>query len=328
MGGKSFRLKAKLLLVDDSQPQGAAIKATLERLGYEVTWATSGIEALKLARTYRPDLVLLDVVMEDMDGFAVCRWLKVNNDTRDVPVIMLTVKGELQDRVEGLHIGADDYLAKPFEDQELEARIFAALRVKAIQSELKQRNAQLESMLHHVEALAMTDPLTGLFNRRRFRDILRREFAVTRRYKNSLSCIMVDLDHFKSINDRFGHESGDEVLKAVAHCLSQNLREVDLSARLGGEEFVLLLPHTPKDNAVMVAERMSKLVGKLRFGGTQAPFGITASFGVAGSIDVTTNDAEDLVRAADVALYDAKRRGRNCVSAYDPKMVEPPNPNT
>jgi DNA-binding response OmpR family regulator len=136
-------MKANLLLIDDSEAQSGQIKATLERLGYSVTCARSGVEGLKLARTGHPDLVLLDVVMADIDGFAVCRWLKMNADTREIPVIMLTVRTSLADRVEGLNIGADDYLAKPFEDAELEARIFAALRVKAAHTELRDRNQQL-----------------------------------------------------------------------------------------------------------------------------------------------------------------------------------------
>src|SRR3954447_10682958 len=143
-------MKANLLLIDDSAVQSTQIKHTLERLGYSVRHAASGVEGLKLAREKVPDLILLDVVMEDIDGFAVCRWLKVNSETRDVPVIMLTVRTSLTDRVTGLNIGADDYLAKPFADEELEARIFAALRVKATQSELRVRNQQLEAMLHSV----------------------------------------------------------------------------------------------------------------------------------------------------------------------------------
>ena len=258
-------LKAKLLLVEDSDSQGSHVKRTLEAMGYGVTWARSGIEGLKLARTDPPDLVILDVVMADVDGFAVCRWLKMHSETREIPIIMLTVRGELQDRIEGLNVGANDYLPKPFADEELEARIFAALRVRATQTELRERNQQLESMLHHVEALAITDALTGLFNRRRFSDVLRREFAVTRRYQNALSCLMVDIDHFKRINDRFGHEMGDRVLKEVAQALSQNLREVDLPARYGGEEFAILLPHTPKLNALVVAERIANRVRQLSF---------------------------------------------------------------
>jgi two-component system, cell cycle response regulator len=319
MGCRSFRdqsMKANLLLIDDSEAQSNKIKEALERLGYQVTVASSGVEGLRLARKTSPDLVLLDVVMADIDGFAVCRWLKMNAETRDIPVIMLTVRTALADRVEGLNIGADDYLAKPFEDQELEARIFAALRVKAAHSELRDRNQQLESMLHSVEALASTDALTGLFNRRRFADVLKREFAVTKRYKNTLSCLLLDLDHFKQINDRFGHDAGDQVLKEVARRITGSLREVDLAARYGGEEFVVLLPHTSKGDARIVAERLLKNVRKqdFTFGGEVVT--VTTSIGCAGNSDVDSSNPEDLVKAADVALYGAKKNGRNCIVMY------------
>jgi two-component system, cell cycle response regulator len=319
MGCRSFwdqSMKAKLLLVDDSEAQSNKIREALERLGYQVTVASSGVEGLRLARQTSPDLVLLDVVMPDIDGFAVCRWLKMNAETRDIPVIMLTVRTALADRVEGLNIGADDYLAKPFEDQELEARIFAALRVKAAHSELRDRNQQLESMLHSVEALASTDALTGLYNRRRFADVLRREFAVTKRYKNTLSCLLLDLDHFKQINDRFGHDAGDQVLKEVARRITGSLREVDLAARYGGEEFVVLLPHTSKGDARIVAERLLKNVRKqdFTFGGEVVT--VTTSIGCAGNADVESSNPEDLVKAADVALYGAKKNGRNCIVMY------------
>jgi diguanylate cyclase (GGDEF)-like protein len=309
-------MKANLLLIDDSEAQSTQICVALSRLGYRVTRASSGAEGLRLARTTSPDLVLLDVVMADIDGFAVCRWLKMNAETRDIPVIMLTVRTALADRVEGLNIGADDYLAKPFEDEELEARIFAALRVKATHTELKDRNQQLESMLHHVEALASTDALTGLFNRRRFADVLRREFAVTRRYKNTLSCLLLDLDHFKQVNDRFGHDAGDQVLKEVARRITGSLREVDLAARYGGEEFVILLPHTSKTDATIVAERLLKNVRKQEFNFGGELVTVTVSIGCAGNSDVSTSNPDDLVKVADVALYEAKKAGRNRVVIY------------
>jgi two-component system, cell cycle response regulator len=309
-------MKARILLIDDSEAQSNQIKAALERLGYEVARASSGMMGLQLARTTAPDLVLLDVVMADIDGFAVCRWLKMNAETRDIPVIMLTVRTALADRVEGLNIGADDYLAKPFEDEELEARIFAALRVKAAHTELRERNQQLESMLHSVEALASTDALTGLYNRRRFADVLKREFAVTKRYRNTLSCLLLDLDHFKQINDRFGHDAGDQVLKEVARRITGSLREVDLAARYGGEEFVVLLPHTSKADARIVAERLLKNVSKQEFNFGKAVLTVTTSIGVAGNSDVLSENAEELVKAADIALYEAKNAGRNRVVMY------------
>jgi diguanylate cyclase (GGDEF)-like protein len=304
-------MKANLLLIDDSQAQGGQIKAALERLGYAVTHASSGAEGLRLARETMPDLVLLDVVMPDLDGFTVCRWLKMNATTKQIPVIMLTVRSAVADRVEGLHLGADDYLAKPFQDEELEARIFAALRVKNAHSELRERNVQLEAMLHQVEALAITDPLTGLFNRRRFGDVLKREFAVTKRYRNTLSCLLLDLDHFKRINDRFGHDAGDQVLKEVARRVAESLREVDLAARFGGEEFAILLPHTSKKDAAVVAARLLTKVRRQEFKFGSDLVRVTVSIGCAGNSDVTTDSAEDLVKCADVALYEAKAAGRD-----------------
>jgi two-component system cell cycle response regulator len=316
-------VNAKVLLVEDSEAQGHRVAESLERVGYTVLWARSGVEGLKLARAESPDVILLDVVMDDIDGFSVCRWLKMHADTRDIPVIMLTVKGELEYRIEGLNVGANDYLPKPFADGELEARVFAALRIRTAQAELKARNQQLEAMLHRVEALAITDPLTGLFNRRRFTDVLKREFAVTQRYGNSLSCVMVDLDHFKRINDTHGHEAGDQVLKEVARIIGGNCREVDLPTRYGGEEFVLLLPHTAKPNAGLLANRLARLIkaAVVRFG--QSEIRLTASFGVASTTDVTSNAAEDLVRAADAALFRAKREGRDRVALYVPEDDTP-----
>ena len=316
-------VNATVLLVEDSEAEGQHVSGSLERMGYTVLWARSGVEGLKLARTESPDVILLDVVMADIDGFSVCRWLKMHADTRDIPVIMLTVKGELEYRIEGLNVGANDYLPKPFADGELEARVFAALRVRTAQSELRERNQQLEAMLHRVEALAITDPLTGLFNRRRFTDVLKREFALTKRYGNSLSCLMVDLDHFKQINDSYGHAAGDQVLKEVAHIIAGNCREVDLPTRHGGEEFALLLPHTAKPNAGILAKRLAKMIkaAVIRLGQTEIR--VTASFGVASTDDVASNLAEDLVRAADAALFRAKREGRDRVALYIPEDDTP-----
>jgi diguanylate cyclase (GGDEF)-like protein len=315
-------VKAKLLLVEDSESQGNHIKALLERMGYEVTWARAGVEALQLARSQAPDLIVLDVVMRDMDGLAVCRWLKMSPDTRDIPVIMLTVKGELHERVDGLNVGANDYLPKPFADEELEARIFASLRVRSAETEMRRRNVQLESMLHHVETLTITDPLTGLVNRRRFADVLRHEYAVTRRYRNPLSCLAIDIDRFKAINDQLGPSGADRLLSALAQRVGQTLREVDLAARSGGEEFAILLPQTPKDGALALAERILACVRHPAFPIDGANVPVTVSIGVASTSDVDSSVAEDLVRAAETALAMAKGRGRNCVAAY----VSPPTP--
>ncbi len=317
-------VKGRILVVEDSRSQGEHITQMLERRGYDVVWAQSGIEGLKLARSDKPDLVVLDVVMQDMDGLSVCRWLKMSPETRDTPVIMLTVRGEIEERVEGLNVGADDYLPKPFADEELDARIFASLRVKASEVELKKRNTELQSMLHHVEALAITDPLTGLFNRRRFEDVLRREFAVTKRYGTPLCCLMLDIDHFKKINDLYGHDAGDKVLSGVAQRFTQRLREVDLAARYGGEEFAILLPQTPGEGARVVAERMADFIRHHDFEFEDGSTSVTASIGIADSRDVSRSSPENLVKAADAALYLAKARGRDRVVVYSKDAIPPP----
>jgi two-component system cell cycle response regulator len=315
-----MRAKAKLLLIEDSPSQGEQLVKSLQELGYDVTWAQSGMSGVKLARQTSPDLVILDVILEDLDGFAVCRWLKMHSETRDTPIIMLTARTDIKDRVEGLNIGADDYLTKPVISDELEAHIFAALRTRNMQRELRQRNSELESMLHHVEAMAITDPLTGLFNRRRLDDVLKREWAVSQRYKNSLSCIMLDLDHFKAVNDQHGHGAGDDVLKQVATLLRSRLREVDLAARFGGEEFVILLPQTDKEGALILAERLRSTLSQSPLATNGKELAVSASFGVASNLDVAEGDAEDLLRGADIALYHAKNNGRNRVTGYDSSL--------
>jgi len=313
-------MKARILVIEDSPQQAELIVKMLENTGYAALWANGGIEGLTMAKDEQPDLVLLDVVMEDMDGHAVCRWLKVHESTSTIPVIMLTVKSDVNDRVEGLNVGADDYLPKPFEQKELEARIYAALRRRMAREELQKKNSELEEMLHRVEYMAMTDSLTGLFNRRRFNDILKREFATTWRYHNQLTCVMLDIDWFKKINDRYGHPAGDEVLKAVAGVLNDNLREVDIVARYGGEEFALLLPHTSKSQAMIAAERIMESIRKVRVETDEGVIGFTVSMGLASVDDVKTNDVEDLIRSADRALYEAKRLGRDQIVRFSGKL--------
>ena len=310
-------MKARILVIEDSRAQAAKIVEMLENSGYTAIWAEGGITGLRLAKTEQPDLVLLDVLMADMDGHSVCRWLKVHEATSDIPVIMLTVKSDVKDRVEGLNVGADDYLPKPFNQQELEARIYAALRRRMQREELQKRNSELEEMLFRVEYMAMTDALTGLYNRRRFNDVLKRELATAWRYHNPLTCIMMDIDLFKGINDKYGHPAGDEVLKAIAEVLTESLREVDIAARYGGEEFALLMPHTSKQNAVVAAERIME---KIHAAEIETQEGIvvqfTVSMGIADIKDIKTNEMDELIRVADSALYEAKRLGRDRIVVY------------
>lgn len=306
-------MKAKVLVVEDSPSQRSHITEILKTRGFDVRAASGGIEALKQAKTDPPDVVVLDVVMADMDGYSVCRWLRLTEATRDLAIIMLTVKGEVSNKVEGLNVGADDYLPKPFDGQELEARIFAALRTKGTQKELRRRNTELEDLLQRVEVMAMTDALTGLFNRRRFVDVLKREWATSKRYKNPISVLMVDIDHFKRVNDTHGHSTGDQVLKEVANVISASLRQVDVAARYGGEEFAILLPHTRLDDAAIVAGRIHEKVRSREVALEDISLGVTVSVGAASNEDDGAQTEDELMARADAALYRAKQSGRDQV---------------
>jgi len=302
--------KARILLVEDSKTQAGSVRDFLEKNGYEVVWVEDGKSAIKIAKTNNVDIVLLDLVLPDISGNEVCRWLKINEDTRGIPIIMLTVKDAVTDKVAGLEAGADDYLPKPYSEIELNARIYACLRTKALQDELRQKNRQLEDLLKQVEIMAITDQLTGLYNRRRLVTILGKEFRRTKRYKTSLTCMMIDIDHFKRINDMFGHHAGDMVIKEIATIIAENAREIDTVARWGGEEFIVLLPQTKKEDALQPAERILNTISGHKFADVPDEQ-ITVSIGIAGAPHPFIDTEDKLIQTADFALYEAKRRGRN-----------------
>jgi diguanylate cyclase (GGDEF)-like protein len=309
--------KGRVLVVEDSAVQRKHLRDLLEARGYDVAEASGGVDALRQIKANTPDVVVLDVILDDLDGYSVCRWLRLSEKTREVVVIMLTVKGGVKERVEGLHVGADDYVPKPFDDDELEARIFAALRARGQREELRQRNAELETMLSASERLAMTDVVTGIFNRRRFLDMLSREWATARRYGNSLSVALLDLDGFKQINDLDGHGAGDDALKRVAKILVAATREVDVCARYGGDEFAIMFPHTERAKARVAIERaQARLVAERKlWPGAQRQVGMSA--GIASTEDATLQSPDQLIEAADRALYEAKRSHRAYVIADD-----------
>lgn len=302
--------KAKILFVEDSTTQAKVVKGFLEKKGYEVVWVENGKSAIETAKSQIPDVILLDLMLPDLNGNEVARWLRLNENTKGIPIIMLTVKGSVADRVIGLEAGADDYLPKPFDEIELNARIYACLRTKALQDALKEKNRQLEELLGKVELLAITDPLTELFNRRRFTSVLEKEFKKTSRYKSPLSCMMIDIDHFKMINDKFGHKTGDLVLRDIAQIIKNNFREVDIPARWGGEEFVILLPQTEKEAAFQSASRIVKSISEHEFSHIDGKK-ITVSIGIASAPSPSVDTSDKLVDSSDIAMYEAKKKGRN-----------------
>lgn len=301
--------KARVLLVEDDPIQASVTKSILMKVGYEVLLAEDGINAIKLVKSEKPDIILLDVILPGMDGYEVCRWLKLDESSKGIPVIMLTVKKELSDKISGLQIGADDYLPKPYNELELNARIYASLRTKALQDELKLKNKQLEDLLERVNYMAITDALTGLFNRRHFRVVLTSEYERAKRYRTPFSLVMIDIDHFKKINDTFGHDVGDAVLKEVSDIFLKNVREIDTASRYGGEEFIIILPNTDKAHSLIVAERIRQQIENHEF--DKVGRRISVSIGVSGMPDAEAENEEKLIRCADFAMYRAKQLGRN-----------------
>jgi two-component system cell cycle response regulator len=287
----------KVLIIDDSPDALALARARLGKEGLDLICANGGKAGLEAAANENPDLILLDVDMPDMSGFDVCRAMKADTELCMIPIIFLSGSASSVDKVAGLNLGAVDYVAKPFDAFELCARVNAALRTKRMQDLLIE--------------YAQIDPLTEMPNRRALMDRLGKEWERVQRHGGSLSFIMVDVDHFKRVNDTYGHSIGDKVLKEVAKAITSSCRVIDLPARYGGEEFAVTVPDETTEVAAVLAERCRQAVA-----GTQVTVGdqevrVTASFGVASAVDVLS--AESLVEAADKALYRAKNAGRNRV---------------
>lgn len=296
----------RILVVEDDPVSRRALEEPLRRAGYDVHSCCDGQEALPKLRELRPEVLVTDWEMPRLDGLTLCRIVKGTEELRTTHVIILSSRGETSSKVAGLDLGADDYLVKPADPHELLARVRAGLRLQRALVELGTRNELLEK-------LALSDPLTGLANRRAFEETLRREEARTLRTGSPVSLLFFDLDRFKSLNDSFGHAFGDVVLAAFAGLLSRLARRGDLPARIGGEEFALLLPDTPVSAALLVAERMRAAVEGAGLGQERGAV-VTVSIGVAGGL-AGEGLARRLFEAADSALYRAKAEGRNRVSA-------------
>jgi diguanylate cyclase (GGDEF)-like protein len=276
------------------------------RLFHQVITASDGIEGFKLLVSNQVDVILCDIEMPGIDGLKFLALLQSREDLRDKPVIMLTSHDDVATKVQGLESGASDYVIKPFEPQELVARLKVHLQIKTLQDELRKSNQLLLE-------LAQSDPLTRLFNRRALREKLESELNRCHRNGKPCSLIMADIDHFKSVNDTYGHQAGDEVLIAVAELLHDQLRPYDLAARYGGEEFCLVLPETDLEQARITAERIRGKIAQLRFAGDLESLHLTISLGVASTCGKIAKPQDDLIHLADEALYLAKHNGRDRV---------------
>jgi len=302
-----------VLAIDDSQDVHRLLEVRLRPEGLILHHALDAAEGLAKAIELRPDLILLDVDLPLVTGFEVCQKLKDNPATANIPIIFLTGAAETYTKVQGFDLGAVDYVLKPFEPAELRARVRAALRTKRFHDLLSARS--------HV------DGLTGIWNRSYFNQRFGDEISAAQRYGRTFSLIMLDLDHFKGLNDAYGHPFGDAVLQAVGDILHNFLRTTDAPCRYGGEEFALILTETAEEGAVVTAERIRVQIAKQAFKPKDRHVQVTASLGVACSamFDKKTLTVSSLVTAADDALYRAKAEGRDrvCVATINPAIVRP-----
>ncbi len=313
---------AKILIVDDSTFEANHVKALLEEMGHEVLWAETGGRGIKIIKLDRPDLVILDLVLPDISGLEICRWIKQDMRLKNTPIMMLTARGEVQERVEGLVEGATDYLAKPFDDAELKTRIMAILREVELRNRLEQKNTEYEDVLKRLEKMSITDTLTGLYNRRHFEDVVVAEFERFKRYNIPFSCMMIDVDKFKEVNDVCGHDVGDTILKSVAQLIQGQVRGVDTVARFGGDEFVVLLAQLRGESAERVAFRMLSAANARDYQDVDRRLSkVTLSIGIAGVPDADLKTIDQLVKSADQALYKAKNAGRNCYKLSSVKEI-------
>ena len=307
MSSSANKKTSKILVVDDQEDNRDLVEAVLEDNDYTIIMAKDGDEGIAVAQKEDPDLILLDVQMPGIDGFEVCERLKADPATEHIPIIFVTALGSSEANVvKGLKAGAYDFISKPFNGGELLARVSVMLKIRQREEVAKEESN--------------TDVLTSIYNRRFMERRLSEELTRCVGDNQRLVCLFIDIDHFKSINDTFGHPFGDYVIKEVARLLCETVRGCDTVARWGGEEFLALLPGTETKDGIAVAERIRLAIEKQTFSFEGKKAKVTVSTGLYGSRPKTTGEtSEEIIRKADEALYKAKHEGRNLVVASEAK---------
>ena len=298
--------KTKILIADDSLLSRRILEAFLTKRDYSVVSTNNGEEALRLlSREDAPRLAILDWMMPGMEGTQVCSKLREqSNEKPYIYTLLLTARSEKADLLNGLESGADDYIAKPFDPPELHARLQIGRRILDLQDKLLAASDELRFRATH-------DTLTGVSNRAAILEILRREQSRQQREAGSFGVILVDIDHFKEVNDVHGHLWGDTVLQEAANIMQASVRPYDVVGRYGGEEFLIVVPHSDASSALIVAERIRKAIAAKTIPSPKGQIRVTASFGVAAPSDANRVEMQQLLQMADEALYRAKQNGRN-----------------
>lgn len=288
-----------VLIIDDNVNNVRLLQDILEDEDYEVFTLTSGIPVLETVRKVKPELILLDIMMPEVDGFEVCQALKADLEVQDIPVIMVTAKVEGKDLKYALEIGAVDYIKKPIDEDEVVARVRSALRQKHNKEDLREK--------------ASRDSLTGLYNHALLLELLDKEIGKQERNNESLSFVMIDIDYFKKINDTYGHSIGDDVIRELASILKEEIRSTDIPGRYGGEEFGIVLTGINREDTYLLSEHIRETIEKYEFASHATRIKTTISLGFYCKSADDNISCKDIVKCADVALYKAKQNGRNRV---------------
>jgi diguanylate cyclase (GGDEF)-like protein len=311
--GASAR-KFRILVVDDDQDSVDLLAEWLGMEGYDVQSANDGTGALQRVSTQRPDLILLDLLIPPPDGLEVIRAVKRDRDASTTPIVVMTVKRDVASKVQALRAGADEFIVKPFHFDELDAVLRSSLKKRYHYTNLERTNRQLREANEKLLKMSVTDDRTNLLNDRYLSRRLMEEFKRAQRHGTPLTVILLDLDHFKQINDKYGHDCGDQVLRSFGKIVTDSAREIDIVGRFGGEEFLMILPNTDGIRAAIVAERVRKAAEENVYKYNEFLIRVTVSAGIA---SYPTNRAlrteTDLLKAADDAMYRAKQASRNKV---------------
>lgn len=323
----------RILVIDDTPLETTRLHAEITSLDYEIAIVCNGADGILKAREFIPEVILLNPILPDMNGYDLCRKLREQKETAHVPILLITPAGKLTDKEVGIASGATDYIAQTHDIKELQAKLEACLRVKGFLDKRVYHQNETQANVRDAQLIAITDPVTGLLNRKYLQDILSQEFLRSQRYGTLFSVIMMDVDCFKEVNDSFGHDIGDQILHELSVVIRAQMREVDLLSRYGGDELVALLPQSSCDMAVIVAKRIFEAVRvhvfpRLGKGEGWKGKPLTISMGICGLPNPHIYQAFQVVSGADLALIRAKRMGRNRIEVATEKDISLISPVT